>query len=130
MYNATTRGIEVLVTPRYLPQRSKPREQQYAFSYTIVISNHSQSTVQLLTRHWHVTDETGQSREVVGDGVVGEQPVLEPGQSFEYTSGIPLPTPSGVMFGTYGMKTDSGETFDIEIPAFSLDADGARRVVN
>lgn len=130
MYNAITRGIEVLVTPRYLPQRSKPREQSYAFSYTIVISNRSNSTVQLLTRHWHVTDENGQRREVVGDGVVGEQPVLEPGQSFEYTSGIPLPTPSGMMFGTYGMRTDSGETFDIEIPAFSLDADGARRVVN
>ncbi|WP_188409100.1 Co2+/Mg2+ efflux protein ApaG [Agaricicola taiwanensis] len=130
MYYATTRGIEVLVTPRYLPQRSKPREQQYAFSYTIIISNRSKRTVQLLTRHWRVTDETGQTREVHGDGVVGEQPVLAPGETFEYTSGVPLPTPTGMMFGTYGMRSDKGEEFHIEIPAFSLDADGARRVVN
>jgi ApaG protein len=130
MYNAITRDIEVLVTPRYLPQRSKPREQQYAFSYTIVISNRGQHTVQLLARHWTVTDEKGQSRDVHGEGVVGEQPVLEPGQSFEYTSGVPLPTPTGMMFGTYSMRSDDGDVFDVAIPAFSLDADGARRSVN
>jgi ApaG protein len=130
MYRATTRGIEVSVTPRYLSQRSNPDADHYAFSYRIVIANQSTVTVQLLTRRWIITDALGQVRQVTGEGVVGEQPTLKPGQSFEYTSGVPLPTPSGVMVGSYGMMTPEGDGFDIDVPAFSLDADGALRVLN
>ncbi len=130
MYYASTRGIDVLVTPRYLPKRSDPKARQYAFAYTVIIANHGPQTVQLLTRRWMLTDSTGQVREIEGEGVIGEQPVLKPGESFEYTSGVPLSAPSGVMLGSYGMTTDTGEAFDIDIPAFSLDADGARRVIN
>ena len=86
--------------------------------------------MQLKTRHWRITDASGRVQEVRGAGVVGEQPRLEPGQSFEYTSGVPLPTPSGFMAGSYRMVTDKGEPFDIEIPAFSLDSPGTKRTIN
>jgi ApaG protein len=123
MYRAITRDIEVTVEPNFLPDRSSVENQQYFWSYTIAITNSGQETVQLRTRHWIITDATGRTQEVRGEGVVGEQPVLEPGESFEYTSGTPLATPSGFMRGQYHMvATDSGEPFDIAIPAFSLDS--------
>ena len=130
MYQATTRSIEVTVTPRFLKDRSSPENGQYFWAYTIDIVNRGSETVQLKTRHWRITDALGRTQEVRGAGVVGEQPVLKPGQSFEYTSGVPLTTPSGFMAGTYGMVTAGGERFDIEVPAFSLDGPGAKRTVN
>ena len=100
------------------------------FGYRVRIENVGQETVQLLTRHWKITDGVGRVVEVRGDGVVGEQPLLAPGESFQYTSGTPLPTPSGIMAGSYQMVTDQGERFDVTIPAFSLDAPGAKRALN
>ena len=122
MYRAITRKIEVTVTPRFLTERSSPANGYYFWAYTIDIANLGAETVQLKTRHWRITDATGRLQEVKGPGVVGEEPVLKPGELFEYTSGVPLPTPSGFMTGSYGMVTASGEHFDIEIPAFSLDS--------
>jgi ApaG protein len=130
MYRAVTRDIEVTVSPRFLPDRSSVEKSYYFWAYTIEISNRGQTSVQLKTRHWRITDALGRMQEVRGPGVVGEEPVLEPGASFEYTSGVPLPTPSGFMAGTYGMVTPDGEHFDIEIPAFSLDSPEPRRVLN
>ena len=120
MYRTVTRKIEVTVTPRFLPERSSPDNGYFFWAYSIAITNAGTETVQLRTRHWRITDALGRLQEVKGAGVVGEEPVLKPGQSFEYTSGVPLPTPSGFMTGTYGMETEGGEGFDIEIPAFSL----------
>ena len=130
MYVATTRNIEVAVTPRFLPEQSSPEQGHYFWAYTIEITNRGTETVQLRTRHWHITDAMGRRQEVRGAGVVGKQPVLKPGESFEYTSGVPLPTPSGFMTGTYGMVTEAGEPFDIEIPAFSLDIPQQGRTIN
>jgi ApaG protein len=130
MYQAVTRNIEVSVTPRFLPDRSSPEQGHYFWAYTIAIINKGRETVQLKTRHWRITDALGRVQEVRGAGVVGEQPRLAPGESFEYTSGVPLPTPSGFMAGTYSMVTDKGERFDIEIPAFSLDSPETRRTIN
>ena len=130
MYRATTRNIEVTVTPRFLTERSSPDKGYFFWAYEIEISNRGSETVQLKTRHWKITDANGKLQEVRGAGVVGETPLLKPGESFEYTSGVPLPTPSGFMTGTYGMVTEAGENFDIEIPAFSLDSAHARRTIN
>ena len=130
MYRAMTRNIEVSVTPQFLPDQSTPHKDHYFWAYKIEIANRGVETVQLKTRHWRITDATGRVQEVRGAGVVGEEPTLEPGQSFEYTSGVPLPTPSGFMVGSYGMVSARGETFDIAIPAFSLDAPQAKRVIN
>ena len=130
MYRAVTRNIEVKVTPRFLPERSSHEKSYFFWSYTIEISNHGKETVQLKTRHWRITDAFGRIQEVRGAGVVGEEPVLEPGKSFEYTSGVPLPTPSGFMAGTYGMVSGNGERFNIEIPAFSLDSPDGKRTIN
>jgi ApaG protein len=130
MYSAVTRNIEVKVTPRFLAERSSPDNGYFFWAYTIAIANNGAETVQLKTRHWRITDANGRLQEVRGAGVVGEEPVLKPGQSFEYTSGVPLPTPSGFMVGTYGMVTPSGERFDIDIPAFSLDCTDAARTLN
>ena len=121
MYRAVTRKIEVTVTPRFVSERSSPTNGYYFWAYTIDIANLGSETVQLKTRHWRITDAHGRLQEVRGPGVVGEEPVLKPGESFEYISGVPLPTPSGFMAGSYGMVTAAGEHFDIEIPAFSLD---------
>lgn len=121
MYRALTRDIEVKATPHFLEDRSSPDESYYFWAYSIEIVNHGTETVQLLTREWRITDALGRIQEVRGPGVVGEQPVLAPGRSFSYTSGVPLPTPSGFMAGTYGMVTGSGEHFVVQIPAFSLD---------
>jgi ApaG protein len=130
MYRALTRSIEVKVSPRFVPDRSSPQNGYFFWAYTIEIANRGAETVQLKTRHWRITDAAGRLQEVRGPGVVGEEPVIEPGDSFEYTSGVPLPTPSGFMVGTYGMVSARGEAFDIEIPAFSLDAPNTGRVIN
>jgi ApaG protein len=130
MYRAVTRGIEVQVTPRFLAERSSPENGYFFWAYTIEITNHGRDTVQLRTRHWKITDAHGRLQEVRGAGVVGETPVLEPGESFEYTSGVPLPTPSGFMVGSYGMVTAAGEGFDISIPAFSLDSSSTKPTIN
>ncbi|QRM28827.1 Co2+/Mg2+ efflux protein ApaG [Microvirga sp. VF16] len=130
MYQAVTRGISVTVTPRYMPEESSPEQGRYFFAYTVEIINTSLERVQLRARHWQITDEHGHVQEVRGAGVVGEEPVLGPGESFSYTSGCPLPTPSGTMQGTYLMETASGETFDAEIPAFSLDIPRTKRVLH
>src|SRR5205085_7750283 len=111
MYRAVTRQIEVTVEPAFMPERSVPDRGQYFWSYTIVITNTGGETVQLRTRHWIITDATGKREEVRGPGVVGEQPVLGPGERFEYTSGVPLPTASGFMAGRYQMVTDRGERY-------------------
>ncbi len=130
MYRATTRNIEVTVTPRFMSDRSAPEKGQFFWAYTIEISNNGGETVQLKTRYWHITDAFGRIQEVRGAGVVGEEPVIPPGESFEYTSGVPLQTPSGIMAGRYGMVTGTGETFEIDIPAFSLDSVHAPRTIN
>jgi ApaG protein len=130
MYATVTRNIEVTVTPRFLPEKSSPEQGHFFWAYTIEIINRGTETVQLKTRHWRITDAHGRVQEVRGAGVVGEQPRLGPGESFEYTSGVPLPTPSGFMVGSYSMVTDRGERFDIAIPAFSLDSPDARRTIN
>jgi ApaG protein len=120
-YTAITRGIAVSVEPAYLEARSSPGSSQYFWAYRVIIQNQGRETVQLLNRHWMITNARGELTEVKGPGVVGEQPVLKPDESFEYTSGAPLDTPSGMMGGAYQMETGSGERFDIEIPTFSLD---------
>jgi ApaG protein len=130
MYQAVTRNIEVKVTPRFLPERSSQEKSYYFWAYTIEITNHGNETVQLKTRHWRITDSFGRLQEVKGAGVVGEEPVLEPGASYEYTSGVPLPTPSGFMAGTYGMVTNAGDRFEIDVPTFSLDSPEGRRTIN
>ena len=130
MYQAVTRGISVTVTPRYMPEESSPEQGRYFFAYTVEIINGSLDRIQLRSRYWRITDEHGHVQEVRGAGVVGEEPVLGPGESFSYTSGCPLPTPSGTMQGTYLMETAGGETFDVEIPAFSLDIPRTKRVLH
>ena len=120
-YMANTREIAVSVEPTYLETRSSPDSSQYFWAYRVIIENQGRETVQLLSRHWMITNARGELTEVMGPGVVGEQPVLKPGESFEYTSGAPLDTPSGMMGGAYQMESESGERFDIEIPTFSLD---------
>src|ERR1700739_4564080 len=120
-YTANTRGIVVSVEPTYLETRSSPDSSEYFWAYRVVIANQGRETVQLRSRHWMITNARGELTEVKGPGVVGEQPVLKPGERFEYTSGAPLNTPSGMMGGAYQMESESGELFDIEIPTFSLD---------
>ena len=117
---AVTKGIRVRVTTQYDPSRSMPQLNRWFFLYTVRISNEGSETAQLLSRHWIITDATGHVEEVKGPGVVGEQPVLSPGQSFEYTSGCPLPTPFGSMRGTYQMVTTGGERFDADVAEFTL----------
>lgn len=122
MYSKTTRSIKVTVKPFYLEDQSSPSDDHYVWAYHVRIENRGRETVQLRRRHWQITDNRGQLQEVRGPGVVGEQPVLQPGQSFEYTSGTPLATPSGIMVGSYEMQTPAGESFAVQIPAFSLDS--------
>src|SRR4051794_20430625 len=122
MYSETTRSITVTVNPIYLEDQSSPTENHYVWAYQVKIENKGGETVQLRRRHWRITDALGRVQEVRGAGVVGEQPVLEPGSSFEYTSGTPLPTPSGIMVGSYEMETRDGGSFEVAIPAFSLDS--------
>ena len=117
---AVTRGVRVRVESEYAPDRSKPSKNQWFFLYTVTITNEGSEVVQLMTRHWIITDGTGRVEEVRGPGVVGKQPRLKPGETFEYTSGCPLATPFGVMEGTYQMVTPSGERFDAKIAPFTL----------
>ncbi len=121
-YVATTRNIRVTVRPTYLEDQSAPKDGHFVWAYQVKIENLGQETVTLRSRHWRITDARGELREVRGPGVIGEQPTLEPGDSYEYTSGTPLPTPSGIMAGSYQMENERGESFDVEIPAFSLDS--------
>ena len=121
LYNCTTRLIKITADPVFLDDESHPEDNYYVWAYTIVIENTGSEVVQLLNRYWMITDAYGQVREVRGPGVVGEQPVLQPGDSFEYTSGTPLSTATGIMAGSYEMTTKTGEKFEVEIPAFSLD---------
>ncbi len=130
MYSAVTRAIRVQVEPIYLHEQSEPDDGQFVWAYRVQIENEGPETVQLLTRYWQITDGMGRVQEVRGAGVVGEQPVLNPGESYEYTSGTPLPTPSGIMQGSYQMRSNSGEKFDIKIPAFSLDCPHETRQLN
>ncbi|WP_439594418.1 Co2+/Mg2+ efflux protein ApaG [Falsiroseomonas sp.] len=122
-FTATTRGIRVTVRSFYLEDQSEPDRGHFVWAYRIAIANEGAETVQLLKRSWQITDAQGRSQQVHGEGVVGEQPVLGPGEHFEYTSGTPLPTPSGFMVGTYHMVvTATREAFDVAVPAFSLDS--------
>jgi ApaG protein len=125
MYNALTRSIAVSVEPFFVEDQSRPDEQRWVFGYRVRIANQGAEPVQLMGRHWRITDARGRMIEVRGEGVVGEQPRLEPGETFEYTSGTPLATSTGMMLGSYQMVTDQGEAFEVSIPAFSLDAPGA-----
>jgi len=117
---AVTNNVRVEVESQYVPDHSQPFQNQWFFHYTVKITNEGDDTVQLLSRHWIITDATGHIEEVHGDGVVGEQPTLAPGESFQYTSGCPLRTPSGVMRGSYSMVTEDGDSFDVEIAPFAL----------
>jgi ApaG protein len=130
MYKAVTRAIEVNVEPSFMPDRSSAEKHYFFWAYRIVIVNHGTETVQLKKRHWIITDASGREQVVKGEGVVGVQPRLGPGETFEYTSGVPLPTSSGFMTGRYQMVTDRGERFEIDIPAFSLDSPGVVRTLN
>lgn len=130
MYRAVTRGIVVCVEPAYLPHESSPEEARYVWSYRVTIENGMERPVQLLSRRWMITDGNGLQREVTGRGVVGVQPTIGPGDRFEYTSGCPLTTPTGIMVGSYLMILDGGETLTVEIPAFSLDLPEAPRTLN
>lgn len=129
MYSSTTQEVTVSVEPTYLSGESVPEQNIYVWSYKVRIENNGGNTLQLKTRHWKITDSYGRVQEVHGPGVVGEQPVLKPGEAFEYTSGTPLSTPSGIMVGTYAMQMTDGTVMDIAIPAFSLHTpDMARRL--
>lgn len=120
MSNAVTEGIRVTVRTTYVPEQSSPRDKRYVFAYTVRILNEGTVTAQLRTRHWIITDGTGHVEEVQGDGVVGAQPTLRPGQHFEYTSGCVLRTPRGTMHGTYRMHRADGRVFDATIAPFDL----------
>lgn len=130
MYEAVTRGVRVRVTPDYLEDRSTPADNYFFWAYTVEIVNESEAPVQLRSRVWHIVDGAGRSEEVRGPGVVGQTPLIDPGQSFTYTSGCPLKTPSGIMSGSYQMADAGGQLFDVAIPGFSLDSPYAIRSVN
>ena len=122
MYTKTTRLIKVTVLPLFLVEQSEPAENHYVWSYTIQLENLGTQAAQLINRYWHITDSHGMVQEVRGAGVIGEQPMLEPGDSYQYSSGVALKTSSGIMVGHYEMEKDDGERFTIDIPAFSLDS--------
>ncbi|MCK9194374.1 MAG: Co2+/Mg2+ efflux protein ApaG [Nevskia sp.] len=120
MSETVTRGVRVLVQPRYMPEQSEPSKSHFLFAYHVTIRNESEITVQLLSRHWVITDGEGKVEEVRGPGVVGYQPVLKPGEQFQYTSGCPLGTPVGTMHGSYQMEAEDGSQFDAQIDPFRL----------
>ena len=122
MYSETTKSIRVTVVPAFLDEHSSPEDDKYVWAYEVRIENLGEETVQLINRYWSITNSLGQTQTVRGPGVVGEQPILKPGDYFEYTSGAPLSTPSGLMMGTYQMENNDGKLFDVSIPAFSLDS--------
>ncbi len=121
-FKTTTHGVQIIVTPLYLASESRPEEGQFIWAYHVRIENKREDAVQLLTRHWVITDAAGRTQEVKGDGVIGEQPTILPGVAHEYASGTHLPTSSGIMAGSYGMVDEHGELFDVTIPTFSLDS--------
>lgn len=129
-YSAVTHDIRVSVEPDFLADQSDIANGEFVWSYTIAIQNEGGDTVQLRKRYWRITDQNGVENIVQGPGVVGEQPILNPGDTFRYTSGCPLTTPSGTMVGSYTMARQDGTTFEVDIPAFSLDLPGARAVLN
>jgi len=126
-YEETTRNITIAVEPNFLEDQSDPEEGRYLWSYRVTIENKSELTVQLLSRYWRITDARGRVREVRGEGVIGEQPVIVPGRAYEYTSGAPLETASGFMTGTYRMRASTGESFEVGIPMFALESPYAAR---
>ncbi len=130
MYEAVTRGIRVRVEPQYVEDQSSPDENHFFWSYTVIISNEGAESVQLRSRLWRITNAIGMTQEVRGPGVVGLTPTIPPGESFSYTSGCPLETPSGIMVGSYQMEDANGQLFDVAIPAFSLDSPFAKRSLN
>lgn len=130
MYSAVTRGIEVTAEPFYLEDQSEPEENRYVWGYRITIANNSSDTVQLRSRYWQITDGNGHIEEVRGDGVIGDHPTLNRGDSYQYSSGCPLNTTSGVMVGRYQMQASDGKAFEVDIPAFSLDIPETRRTLN
>jgi ApaG protein len=131
MYEQETAGVIVRVEPQFLPEESEPDEGRYDWAYTIEIENRSPDSLQLISRFWKITDENGLTQEVRGPGVIGQQPVIEPGESFRYTSAAPLAAPSGVMLGAYSMqRVDNGEAFDIAVPAFALESPHQSRMLN
>ncbi|MFD1197868.1 Co2+/Mg2+ efflux protein ApaG [Brucella gallinifaecis] len=130
MYKAVTRDIEVTAEPFYLEDQSEPEENRYVWGYRITIANNSSQSVQLRSRYWQITDGNGRIEEVRGAGVIGEQPTLNPGDSYQYSSGCPLSTTSGVMVGRYQMQSSDGSAFEVDIPAFSLDIPETRRTLN
>jgi ApaG protein len=129
VYEADTRGVIVRVKPTYLPDQSDPPK-VWVWAYAVQIENRTEWTLQLVSRRWLITDGLGRQERVEGPGVVGEQPVIKPGQSHAYASGCPLPTPSGSMVGSYRMLVEGGDAFDAAIPAFSLDLPGAEKKLN
>ncbi len=121
MYVEETRGIQVVAEPQYVPEQSRPEQSLYVFAYTITISNRGAEPVQLLSRHWIITDGTGSAREVKGEGVIGQQPIIPPGEGYQYSSFSPIATPTGNMRGSYTMKVlETGETFSVRVPLFFL----------
>ncbi len=130
MYESVTHKIRVRVTPEYVSDQSEPEDDYFFWSYKVEITNLGTDTVQLKTRHWRITDARGRTEEVRGPGVVGEQPVIEPGKSYSYSSGCPLKTPQGLMVGSYQMVDGGGKMIDVAIPAFSLDSPYNRPVFN
>ena len=130
MYEAITHQVKVTVEPTFDPERSDPDERRYFWRYAIEIVNLGDNPVTLMERYWRITDANGRQQEVRGPGVVGEQPTIAPGKSFKYTSGCPLTTPSGLMVGEYRMVDRNGRSFDVSIPAFSLDFPDGKRVLN
>ncbi len=130
MYELMTREIIVRVEPEFMAEESAPEDDYYVWSYTVEIENCGTETIQLRTRQWQITDASGRTQEIHGQGVVGVQPVLGPGDGYEYSSGAPLSTPSGLMAGTYTVQTDTGELFEVRVPAFSLDSPHEIRRLN
>ena len=122
MYSKKTRKINITVNPYFLDDQSEPDEQHFVWAYQVTIDNQGNEKVQLKNRYWKIIDSNGSEQEVKGEGVVGEQPILNPGEKFEYTSGTPLSTPSGFMGGYYEMETTEGKIFEAIIPQFSLDS--------
>jgi len=122
MYSKKTKKINITVNPYFLDDQSEPEDEHFVWAYKVTIDNQSNEKVQLKNRYWKIIDSNGSEHEVRGEGVVGEQPILNPGEKFEYTSGTPLSTPSGFMEGYYEMETTEGKTFDAIIPQFSLDS--------
>jgi ApaG protein len=130
MYSRVSNSIMVMAQPIYLEEESLPLQNKFFWAYQITIKNKSESSVVLRRRHWFITDSKGAIQEVEGRGVVGKEPILKPGESFTYTSGALLTTPSGIMVGNYEMEADSGEKFEVSIPAFSLDSPYADHTVH